>query len=513
MLHDAAAVTELEEGVSAVPWVPKSKQASLVRAISSFPAMLSLAFAVLTVLTVSQRFNDPDLWWHLKTGEVIWTTHSIPQTDLFSFTTNHHAWIDHEWLSEVTLYGAWKLAGYSGLMLWLCVLASLIFIGQYALCSLYSGNAKVALVGGLMAWFFATSGLGVRPHILGYLLLTCELLIVHLGRWRDPRWFFALPPLFLVWVNCHGSFLLGLVILAVVLLSSFVELSAGLLVARRWEKPQRKMLMLAFVLSLAALFVNPVGVEQVLYPVNVMLHQPEGLRYVSEWQAPEPTSARGVGLLAVAGFIFLWTLIRRVELRVEEVLLLALGFGMAISHSRMMFVFGLLAAPVLTRLLAGMWDGYDAARDLRVPNAILMMLSLATIWMGFPSKEKLELQVKENNPVRAVEFIRQSHLAGRMLNEYTWGGYLIWALPEHKVFVDGRSDVYEWTGVLNDLAAWALLQADPRNLLEKYHLDFCLLSRQAPMAHVLPFLPGWQMIYSDDRSVIFARSEARKWDN
>ncbi len=255
------------------------------------------------------------------------------------------------------------------------------------------------------------------------------------------------------------------------------------------------------------------GINLLLYPVNVMLHQPAGLRYVSEWQAPEPTSSRGLSLLAVAGFIFLWTLLRRAELRLEEVLLLAMGFGMAMSHSRMMFVFGLLAAPVLTRLLAGVWDGYDAARDLPVANAILMLLSLATIWMAFPSKEQLELQVKENNPVRAVEFIRQSHLEGRMLNEYTWGGYLIWALPEHKVFVDGRSDVYEWTGVLNDFAAWALLQTDSRSLLEKYQVDFCLLSREVPMAHVLPLLPGWKMIYSDNRSVIFTRSEARKWDN
>ncbi len=506
-------VTELNERAPAARWVPKSKPASLLRAVCSFPAMLSLALAVLTVLTVSHRFNDPDLWWHLKTGEVIWTTHSIPQTDLFSFTTNHHAWTDHEWLSEVMLYGAWKFAGYSGLMLWLCVFASLTFIGQYALCSFYSGNAKVALLGGLVAWFFATIGLGIRPHILGYFLLTCELLIVHLGRSRDPRWFLALPPLFFVWVNCHGSFFLGLVILAVLLFCSYVNLSAGLLVARRWEQQHRKMLLLAFALSLAAGLLNPVGINLLLYPVNVMLHQPAGLRYVSEWQAPEPTSSRGLSLLAVAGFIFLWTLLRRAELRLEEVLLLAMGFGMAMSHSRMMFVFGLLAAPVLTRLLAGVWDGYDAARDLPVANAILMLLSLATIWMAFPSKEQLELQVKENNPVRAVEFIRQSHLEGRMLNEYTWGGYLIWALPEHKVFVDGRSDVYEWTGVLNDFAAWALLQTDPRSLLEKYRVDFCLLSREAPMAHVLPLLPGWKMIYSDNRSVIFTRSEARKWDN
>jgi len=179
MLHEAAAFAELDESVPGVRWAPKSKLASLARAVCSFPAMLSLALAVLTVLTVSHRFNDPDLWWHLKTCEIIWNTHSIPQTDLFSFTTNHHAWTDHEWLSQVTLYGAWKLAGYSGLMLWLCVLASLIFIGQYALCSLYSGNVKVALLGGLIAWLFCHQRSG---HSASYpRISSAHLRIAHLA--------------------------------------------------------------------------------------------------------------------------------------------------------------------------------------------------------------------------------------------------------------------------------------------------------------------------------------------
>src|SRR5260370_476021 len=162
-----------------------SKLRSIWHGAVSFPLVLALALAVLAVLTVRDRFNDPDLWWHLKTGEIIWNTHSIPQTDLFSFTTNQHAWTAHEWFSEVTIYGAWRLWGYQGLMLWLCVFGSLLLIGQYALCSLYSGNAKVALVGGLVVWFFGSGGLALRPQVLGYLLLTCELVIVHLGRKRN----------------------------------------------------------------------------------------------------------------------------------------------------------------------------------------------------------------------------------------------------------------------------------------------------------------------------------------
>jgi hypothetical protein len=72
--------------------------------------------------------------------------------------------------------------------------------------------------------------------------------------------------------------------------------------------------------------------------------------------------------------------------------------------------------------------------------------------------------------------------------------------------MDGRADVYDWTGVLDDFAAWAMLRTDPRVLLDKYRVDFCLLSRNAPMSYVLPYLPGWKLVYSDEMSVIFAKS-------
>jgi hypothetical protein len=95
-----------------------------------------------------------------------------------------------------------------------------------------------------------------------------------------------------------------------------------------------------------------------------------------------------------------------------------------------------------------------------------------------------------------------------MLNTFGDGGYLIWALPEHPVFVDGRADVFEWTGVLSEFGRWATLQSDPNTLLDKYHVQFCLLERDSPMAYVLPLLRNWKEVYSDSSSVIFVRSAA-----
>jgi len=93
-----------------------------------------------------------------------------------------------------------------------------------------------------------------------------------------------------------------------------------------------------------------------------------------------------------------------------------------------------------------------------------------------------------------------------MLNEYVHGGYLTWALPEQKVFIDGRADVYAWTGVFADYGAWATLRADPNLLLDKYQIDWCLLSQSAPLARVMRYLPGWSERYSDSQSAIFIRN-------
>jgi hypothetical protein len=94
-----------------------------------------------------------------------------------------------------------------------------------------------------------------------------------------------------------------------------------------------------------------------------------------------------------------------------------------------------------------------------------------------------------------------------MLNQYDFGGYLIWALPEEKVFVDGRADVYDWSGVLAEYGNWATLQADPLVLLNKHGIRLCVLSRTAPIATAMRYLPGWREAYSDEVAVVFVRND------
>src|SRR6185312_9711077 len=151
-----------------------------VNRIFSFPTMLATTLIALAMLTVRSRFNDPDLWWHLRTGQIIWTSGAIPRTDLLSFTTGQHPWVASEWLSQLSIYLAWRAGDYSGLMLWFFLVAAVLLVIQYVSCRLYSGNAKIAFLGALVTWFFSTIGLAIRPQLLGFTFLACELLILHL---------------------------------------------------------------------------------------------------------------------------------------------------------------------------------------------------------------------------------------------------------------------------------------------------------------------------------------------
>jgi hypothetical protein len=447
---------------------------------------------VLSTLTVQSRFNDPDMWWHLKLGQVMWITHSLPSTDPFSFTAHGQAIVPHEWLAQLSIFAAYAGLGLPGLMLWLCLVSALLLIAAYVLCALYSGNATV--------------GFSVRPQLIGYLFLVLELILIHLGRTRSPRWFRALPFLFAVWVNVHGSFLLGLIVAVVFLGCSFLKFQQGTLVATPWSGHAQRMLALALLLSAAAIFVNPGSLRQVLYPLDTMLHQPINLAIVEEWKPLVLTSQRGVGLMITLLAVFLIVAIQRVELYAHELVLLLLGTWLAASHERMAIVFGILAAPILTRLLAHSWETYNPATDRPVPNALVIAAALLVVWLTFPSRASLDRQVAATSPVNAVRFLQTHSILGPMFNDYTYGGYLIWAMPQHPVFIDGRADVYEWAGVLGPYAQFATLQSDPRQLLDRYGIQICLLNPQSAAARMLVLLPGWKTIYSDNLAVILERT-------
>lgn len=483
---------------------------SFWRRAFSLPVMIVVLLGFVAFWSSKNRIEDPDMWWHMKVGETIVQTLELPRTDRYSYTTGEHAWIPHEWLPETVIYGAYRWGGLPGLMLWLCLTGSVLLGGLYLLCSAYSGNPKVALIGGLIGWFFGTISLAVRPLLLGHILLVALLALVHLGRTRSARWLWGLPPLFAVWVNCHGSFALGLVVLATVLAAAHIDMEWGLVESTRWPAEKLRVFRYVLVASGLALLVNPVGWELAVYPLNLFFTQGDNLSNISEWQPLNFQEPRGMGVFVVVTVLALAALTLAKKVQLEEIALVLMGSYLAVHHSRMVFIFGILVAPVVCRLLATSWRGYQAGRDHPKINAALMALALILIWRGFPSDAMLQSQIDQAFPTGAVAYLQQNDVQGNMLNEYAWGGYFIWAAPERKVFIDGRTDIFDWTGVLGEYMRWNTLQESPDKLLDKYEIDYCVLGADSQIGRAVELLPNWRRAYADDVAVVFTRTISKR---
>jgi len=493
----SVAAAESEQSITPQPWFYR---------FLSFRSALAALFVVLAVMTVRARFNDPDMWWHLKLGQIVAATHHIPQFDTLSYTTGHHHTIPHEWLSQLFIYAAYAVHGYSGLMLWECVLTSAILVAGFYLCTIYGGDAKIAFLGTLSIWAFGTVGYAIRPQLVGYLLLTCELIFLHLGRTRNPRWFLLLPPLFAIWINCHGSFCLGMAVLAVTAFTDVANLRIPGFAAGSAQPWSRRWLPWIFAASGLALFLNPNGLEQILFPFSIMLNAHVNLDNIQEWRHLAIQNGRTwvfiFEIACFAGLIFL----RRARLTLAEFIVLAYAALESIQHERLIFPFGILAAPVLCRLLATQQRPQQEDQQRPLLNAALIVVALLVVWRAFPSAQDLNKQVEASSPVQATQFIQQHRLAGPLINNYDFGGYLIWSAPEYPVFVDGRGDIFEWTGVLGAYGEWIMGRSPARQLLDAYHINICLLSPNAAVVSEIKRLPEWKQVYADPIALVFQRT-------
>ncbi len=210
-------------------------------------------------------------------------------------------------------------------------------------------------------------------------------------------------------------------------------------------------------------------------------------------------------LALVLGF-FVVQLALRLKWRLEELTLFLGGVVMAFVHVRFILLFVPFCIPLLAVVFARWLPSYDKKKDKYVLNAVLMASVIALMWHYFPSKAFLDKKVADNFPVKAVEYLQQHTVPGPMFDDYGFGGYLVWS--GRTVFIDGRSELYEQGGVLEDYLYIAALKPGALRVLQNYGIKSCLLDRNAPLTTVLSALPDWQKVYSDETSALFVRRDA-----
>src|SRR6266436_582253 len=208
---------------------------SLLKRIVSFPAMLGTMLVGAVFIAGRYFAVDPDLWWHTKVGQNLLATHHWPTTDPYSFTVAGTPWMAYEWLGDVLFGAVARFAGLQGLDALLIVLGSTVLIALYAYATLRSGKSKAGFVTAATLYVLATPSFSLRPQMLGYLFVILTLIVLEYFRQGKPRSLWFLPPLFLVWINTHGSWVIGLAVLFVFLAGGLIDFRIRSIEARRWS--------------------------------------------------------------------------------------------------------------------------------------------------------------------------------------------------------------------------------------------------------------------------------------
>jgi hypothetical protein len=477
-----------------------------LRWLVSFPAMLG-SFLVAKLAYELREFRvDPDLWWHIKLGQDIARTRHWPTTDPYSFTVHGTPWIAYEWLGDVAI-GFVARFGLQGLAVLLVTLASLIAIALYCYASLSARNAKAGFVAGVLVSVFAVGNFNLRPQMFGALFLVSTVICLELFRRGHSRVLWVFPPLFLVWINTHGSWIVGLGVLGVVLFAGLFEFRLGGVEGVRWTEKQRVQLELAILGSIAVVPFTPYGTRLATYPFMVASSLPLNVAYVQEWFPMPFNITWGKIFLALLAGSLLLQLLYRLTFRLDQWLLALGGVVMAFVHVRFVMLFAPFFAPILAGLLSRWLDRYRPEKDKFVLNGALMTAAAVLLVWYFPSQHELERFVEKQFPVRAINYLRSHPVPGPMFNNYGTGGYLVAYFPEKKVFIDGRGDLYELEGVLSDYMQVATLKPAALSVLNFYGIRVCLLERADPLGLVLAERPDWKQVYYDDAHIIFERSD------
>jgi hypothetical protein len=509
-------------------WLPKVTIDHLWLAV---PIALTAGFGFLLKLRLV------DFWWHLKAGEIIVTTRSIPKTDLFSFTAAGHPFILQNWLAEVIYYATYRAGGLALLVALNAMLLVAALLPVYHLCRQATDRLKLSVISALLPAVLLLYFGSVRSQVFSFALFSAFywVLSTYRGRQRDLLW--TLPLMMIVWVNVHGAFVLGLGLITLFL---GCEMARCIAYGDRADTlSSRELGRLGFLTTVATL-VNPETFRIYAY-VRAVATNPASQALVLEWQPPRINELAGIILFYGPFFITLLVLLgagRKPEF-VDLVLVLTFSI-LGLSAVRNGVWFALIAAPVLARYYPTI--DFSAVtmtlRRLRIGKALLNWLATRRKTVP-PIRYRLNRQIavlmltivvlvspwvyphlgnpafgntlwETSTPVGAMDYIQQHALQGNIFHPQIYGDYLIWRLwPEQRSFIDGRVHLFDDSVIRDYRLSFHDSHWDER--LARYDIKYLLLSKDEDenrmMIETARASSAWQSVYEDSGSILFERME------
>jgi hypothetical protein len=487
-------------------------------------AALALAAAILVSgLLAFYPIHSFDLWWHLRTGQLILEQGRIPHTDPFSYTASGRPWVTHEWLAEVLFYLLHRTGGANLLVIWKALLCALT-LGLAGWAGLVGHRARERLPATALGILLAAPLLAirafVRPHLLTALLLAVTLLLLRkesaTGR---PAWRWALPPLFLLWANLHSGFLLGLGLVALYWTGEAISIRIG--AAGPAAEPRWRGRLIALGASLLSTLVNPHHVEALLYPLKLVAN-PVVTGMIAELQSPFDPRFRGA--------LFLWFLL----LCALALAALLPGRLRRLQGSLILpgAVFAVLAlqavrsvselAVLVPALVAAHGERLSGRRVVAAVTSALVLLGAIGLGLlasgpGIPmgkneNPRRTALGIHQVNlPGAAVEFLRQTRPPGRVFGVMGFSSWMIYKLwPEKEVYIDGRLDVFP-PEFLEDYGTMMTTGEGWDEAVARYDIQMALVDYPDPAARGrglhgrLREDPDWVCVFFSDNALVYAR--------
>lgn len=475
------------------------------------PALLLFTIAIAD----AGRWADPDLWGHLTFGRLI-LEHGLPVRDIYSYTAAGMPWRDHEWLSEVVLTLCWSSLGVIGLKLMKFALSA----ATMTLLAMGAAETGAPVMLQFVVLTIDALALGpmlqFRPQLFDFFALSALLLLLARDTYRRAGGQWIAMPIFVLWANLHGGFIMGLAVLALYTATVAVGDALG---NRSFVRAGYLALFTAA--GTLVTLLNPYGIGD----WSVVMHtlgnpltramvsewQPLGFKIAEEWQRSPLTAINFALAIAPTVALAASLLIRPrggddLALVVVAALTAAAAF-LAVRNLALMVIASTVplcrhGAMVLadTRFARQSSERRGWRHETAVA-AVAIALLLAT---GLFSRR---LPDGYPQPHGAVTFMRGRSLRGNVLCDFAWGEFLIFHLaPQSRVFIDSRFDMIYPPSVLADYLDFALVRPRAGRVLAAYPHDFVLMPTRSPVCRFVASQFGWRRIYSDETATLFARA-------
>lgn len=478
-----------------------------------------LALILLTIIFSLKQINNPDIGFHLRSGQWIVENLEFPSKDVFTYTSTSNDYIDMQWLYQVVMYAVQSAFGYAGLTIINVLLILLSFYLLYRLMVFRQVQMPVIVSTLFLVLITVHIWFSYRPELITWIGILLTVFILEVYYSSQKKNLFWLPVMIVVWVNMHGLFMIGLFIMAVYLISVCIRDKKLDIYFLKW-----------FLIAVAAILVNPYFIIGATYPFNLLIRLDEAnifAQTISELQSPFSFTGEGFRLeldlylySAIASFVLMIATIK--QRRIYEFVIFAALFYISFIAFRNIPVFMFYAGFVLAISLKDLFE-IEAVRKLTnslKPALNILQYVVVLIFILFAARIVtgnyynsygpgmdfgVGLNVK-SFPVKAIEHMKAANLNGSVLNDIDSGGWIEWTFPG-QVYIDGRLEVIKedlYREYLGSFASGQLV-----NLVKKYDPRFIIFdhSKSYQWLDQMNGLNDFIIFYLDENFIVFGRNE------